>query len=64
MPGWSRNRRLDAATSMAGHSGNLLSKSPAIQPGFCVFAIDDSWSGLKFVISRNQRTKRPKRSST
>jgi hypothetical protein len=37
MPGWSRSRRRDTATSMAGYSGKPLVQKLGIQPGFCIF---------------------------
>jgi hypothetical protein len=37
MPGWSRNRRLDLAIQMAGHSGKPVTQKLGIQPGFCIF---------------------------
>jgi hypothetical protein len=37
MPGWSRNRRPDLATQMAGTSGKPIIQKLGIQPGFCVF---------------------------
>ena len=37
MPGWSRNRRPDLATQMAGTSGKPVTQKLGIQPGFCIF---------------------------
>jgi hypothetical protein len=37
MPGWSRNRRPDIATPMAGYSGKPVVQKLGIQPGFCIF---------------------------
>jgi hypothetical protein len=37
MPGWSRNRRPDLTTQMAGTSGKPIIQKLGIQPGFCVF---------------------------
>jgi hypothetical protein len=37
MPGWSRNRRPDVATPMAGYSGKPVVQKLGIQPGFCIF---------------------------
>ena len=37
MPGWSRNRRPELATEMAGASGKPVTQKLGIQPGFCIF---------------------------
>ena len=37
MPGWSRNRRPDIATPMAGYSGKPIVQKLGIVPGFCIF---------------------------
>jgi hypothetical protein len=66
MQGWSRSRKPDIAIQMAGYSGTPVIQKLGIQPGFCIFvakvcAIDDTWSGLKFVIPKDQRTKSDQR---
>jgi hypothetical protein len=66
MPGWSRSRRPDTTTLMAGYSGTPVIQKPGIRPGFCIFiakvcAIDDTWTGLKFAIPKDQRTKSDQR---
>jgi hypothetical protein len=37
MPAWSRNRRREAAFSMAGYSGKPIVQKLGIQPGFRIF---------------------------
>jgi hypothetical protein len=37
MPGWSRSRRPDVVTPMAGYSGKPVVQKLGIQPGFCIF---------------------------
>jgi hypothetical protein len=62
MPGWSRSHRPDIAIQMAGHPGAPVIQKLGTPPGFCIFvakvrAINDTWSGLKFVIPKGERTK-------
>jgi hypothetical protein len=66
MPGWSRSRRPDIAIQMAGYSGTPIIQKPGTEPGFCIFvakvrAINETWSGLKFVIPKGERTKSDRR---
>jgi hypothetical protein len=65
MPGWSRNRRPDAVSPMAGTSGKSLTQKLGIKPGFRIFiggaptAYDDIVGKLPAGVTIVSRLKAP-----